>query len=101
MAKKDDLGKNFCADVVNTGWYKETNDTYCASLINIVPANYTRFFNARAYANIPYENADATTVYSEDGAGEGYTGTASKSIQGIASIIQKKDIQILTKDCMT
>ena len=31
-----------------------------------------------------------TTVYSEDGAGEGYTGTASKSIQGIASIIQKK-----------
>lgn len=90
LAKKDDLGKNFCADVVNTGWYKETNDTYCASLINIVPANYTRFFNARAYANIPYENADATTVYSEDGAGEGYTGTVSKSIQGIASIIQKK-----------
>jgi len=32
----------------------------------------------------------ATTVYSEDGAGEGYTGTVSKSIQGIASIIQKK-----------
>lgn len=90
LAKKDDLGKNFCADVVNTGWYRETNDTYCASLINIVPANYTRFFNARAYANIPYENADATTVYSEDGAGEGYTGTVSKSIQGIASIIQKK-----------
>lgn len=90
LTKKDDLGKNFCADVINKGWYKETNDTYCASLINIVPANYTRFFNARAYAHIPYENADATTVYSKDGAGEGYTGTVSKSIQGIASIIQKK-----------
>ena len=52
-------------DVRNKVWYQDITGTYCASLINIVKANYTRIL----YAKIEYENGEIKSIYSEQNEG--------------------------------
>ena len=68
------------------GWKDEATHTFNASLINIVEANYTRYFVAKAYVKVPYANdVPAEYVYSENGADSAVQ--VERSISNIAKII--------------
>lgn len=54
-------------DVENTGWLSNQVGQYCASVVNINPANYTREFVATAYVDIHYLDGSVKTIYGEDG----------------------------------
>lgn len=68
------------------GWKDEATHTFNASLINIVEANYTRYFVAKAYVKVPYANdVPAEYVYSENDANSAVQ--VERSISDIAKTI--------------
>ena len=73
-------------NVKNSGWFNGEVGSYCASLINIVKANYPRTFVARAYAKVTFSDGAEDYVYSQDN-GTAYANTVSRSIKGIAEKI--------------
>lgn len=74
-------------NVENKGWYNNDTGLYCVSLINILEANYTRTFVARAYVKIPYATGDEY-VYSVDN-GQESANQVERTIQSIASRIME------------
>lgn len=73
-------------NVVNKGWKNVETHTFNASLINIVEADYTRYFVAKAYVKVPYANdVPAEYVYSENDAGSAEQ--VERSISDIAKTI--------------
>ena len=73
-------------DVKNTGWLDESTHSYSASLIKIVKANYNRYFVAKAYVKVPYDNAASEYVYSADG--DSYANSVERSISDVAKAIK-------------
>lgn len=73
-------------DVKNTGWLDERTHSYSASLIKIVKANYDRYFVAKAYVKVPYDNAASEYVYSADG--DSYANSVERSISDVAKAIK-------------
>lgn len=73
-------------DVKNTGWLDESTHSYSASLIKIVKANYNRYFVAKAYVKVPYDNAASEYVYSADG--DSYSNSVERSISDVAKAIK-------------
>ena len=76
-------------DVKNTGWLDESTHSYSASLIKIVKANYNRYFVAKAYVEVPYDNAASEYVYSADG--DSYANSVERSISDVAKAIKGND----------
>lgn len=72
-------------NVVNSGWKNADTHTFNASLINIVEANYTRYFVAKAYVKVPYKNGDSAYVYSVSDVDS--TEQVERSISDIAKTI--------------
>lgn len=75
-------------DVENTGWLDEDTHSYSASLINIVKANYDRYFVAKAYVKVPYVKATAEYVYSADDSGNSCANSVKRSISDVAKAIK-------------
>ncbi|WP_302803364.1 hypothetical protein [Eubacterium ventriosum] len=75
-------------DVENTGWLDEDTHSYSASLINIVKANYDRYFVAKAYVKVPYVKAAAEYVYSADDSGNSCANSVKRSISDVATAIK-------------
>ena len=75
-------------DVENTGWLDESTHSYSASLINIVKANYDRYFVAKAYVKVPYVKAAAEYVYSADDSGNSCANSVKRSISDVATAIK-------------
>lgn len=73
-------------DVKNTGWLDESTHSYSASLVKIVKANYNRYFVAKAYVKVPYDNAASEYVYSADG--DSYANSVERSISDVAKAIK-------------
>ena len=73
-------------DVKNTGWLDESTHSYSASLIKIVKANYNRYFVAKAYVKVQYDNAASEYVYSADG--DSYANSVERSISDVAKAIK-------------
>lgn len=73
-------------DVKNIGWLDENTHSYSASLIKIVKANYNRYFVAKAYVKVPYDNAASEYVYSADG--DSYANSVERSISDVAKAIK-------------
>lgn len=72
------------------GWKDADTHTFNASLINIVEANYTRYFVAKAYVKVPYANdVPAEYVYSENDANSAVQ--VERSISDIAKTIQSNN----------
>lgn len=76
-------------NVENKGWYNNDTGLYCVSLINILKANYTRTFVARAYVRIPYATGNEY-VYSVDN-GQESANQVERTIQSIASRIMENE----------
>ena len=51
-------------NIVNEGWADADTLTYFGAVANIVEANYTRDFVARAYVTVTYTNGESVTYYS-------------------------------------
>lgn len=83
-------------DVENTGWLDEDTHSYSASLINIVKANYDRYFVAKAYVEVPYKNAASEYVYSADG--DSYANSVERSISDVAKAISNGGYDGITDD---
>ena len=72
-------------DIKNKGWYNNETGSYCASLVKIVEANYTRTFVTRAYIKVTSNNG-VDYVYSQDN-GDEYSKSVIRTIKGIANSI--------------
>ena len=72
-------------NIENKGWFNDEVGSYCASLVNIVEANYPRTFVARAYIKVT-SNDRVDYVYSQDN-GDEYSESVSRTIKGIANSI--------------
>lgn len=83
-------------DVKNTGWLDERTHSYSASLIKIVKANYDRYFVAKAYVEVPYDNAASEYVYSADG--DSYANSVERSISDVAKAISNGGYDGITDD---
>ena len=83
-------------DVKNTGWLDESTHSYSASLIKIVKANYDRYFVAKAYVEVPYDNAASEYVYSADG--DSYANSVERSISDVAKAISNGGYDGITDD---
>ena len=83
-------------DVKNTGWLDESTHSYSASLIKIVKANYDRYFVAKAYVEVPYDNAAQEYVYSADG--DSYANSVERSISDVAKAISNGGYDGITDD---
>ncbi|WP_288682597.1 hypothetical protein [uncultured Eubacterium sp.] len=85
-------------NVKNAGWLEESTHSYSASLINIVKANYDRYFVAKAYVEVPYKNAASEYVYSADDSGNNCANSVKRSISDIARAIQENGYDGITGD---
>ncbi len=74
-------------NIENKGWFNDEVGSYCASLVNIVEANYPRTFVARAYIKVT-SNDGVDYVYSQDN-GDEYSKSVIRTIKGIANSIFK------------
>lgn len=74
-------------NIENKGWFNDKVGSYCASLVNIVEANYPRTFVARAYIKVT-SNDGVDYVYSQDN-GDEYSKSVIRTIKGIANSIFK------------
>ena len=74
-------------NIENKGWFNDKVGSYCASLVNIVEANYQRTFVARAYIKVT-SNDGVDYVYSQDN-GDEYSKSVIRTIKGIANSIFK------------
>ena len=74
-------------NIENKGWFNDEVGSYCASLVNIVEANYPRTFVARAYIKVTL-NDGVDYVYSQDN-GDEYSKSVIRTIKGIANSIFK------------
>lgn len=74
-------------NIENKGWFNDKVGFYCASLVNIVEANYPRTFVARAYIKVT-SNDGVDYVYSQDN-GDEYSKSVIRTIKGIANSIFK------------
>lgn len=74
-------------NIENKGWFNDKVGSYCASLVNIVEANYPRTFVARAYIKVT-SNDGIDYVYSQDN-GDEYSKSVIRTIKGIANSIFK------------
>ena len=74
-------------NIENKGWFNNKVGSYCASLVNIVEANYPRTFVARAYIKVT-SNDGVDYVYSQDN-GDEYSKSVIRTIKGIANSIFK------------
>lgn len=74
-------------NIENKGWFNNEVGSYCASLVNIVEANYPRTFVARAYIKVT-SNDGVDYVYSQDN-GDEYSKSVIRTIKGIANSIFK------------
>lgn len=74
-------------NIENKGWFEDKVGSYCASLVNIVEANYPRTFVARAYIKVT-SNDGVDYVYSQDNGNE-YSKSVIRTIKGIANSIFK------------
>lgn len=83
-------------NVKNTGWLDESTHSYNASLIKIVKANYDRYFVAKAYVEVPYDNAASEYVYSADG--DSYANSVERSISDVAKAISNGGYDGITDD---
>ena len=72
-------------NIENKGWFNDEVGSYCASLVNILEANYPRTFVARAYIKVT-SNDGVDYVYSQDN-GDEYSESVSRTIKGIANSI--------------
>lgn len=68
-------------NIENKGWFNDKVGSYCASLVNIVEANYPRTFVARAYIKVT-SNDGVDYVYSQDN-GDEYSKSVIRTIKGI------------------
>ena len=85
-------------NVKNAGWLKESTHSYSASLINIVKANYDRYFVAKAYVEVPYKNAASEYVYSADDSGNNCANSVKRSISDVAKAIQENGYDGITDE---
>lgn len=85
-------------NVKNAGWLEESTHSYSASLINIVKANYDRYFVAKAYVEVPYKNAASEYVYSADDSGNNCANSVKRSISDIAKAIYKNGYDGITEE---
>ena len=84
---KLDKANNAELNIENKGWFNDEVGSYCASLVNIVEANYPRTFVARAYIKVT-SNDGVDYVYSQDN-GDEYSKSVIRTIKGIANSIFK------------
>lgn len=85
-------------NVKNAGWLEESTHSYSASLINIVKANYNRYFVAKAYVEVPYKNAASEYVYSADDSGNNCANSVKRSISDVAKAIQENGYDGITDE---
>ena len=80
-------------NIENKGWFNDKVGSYCASLVNIVEANYPRTFVARAYIKVT-SNDGVDYVYSQDN-GDEYSKSVIRTIKGIANSIFKDKTEFI------
>lgn len=83
-------------NVENDGWIDEKSHLYNASLVNIVKANYDRYFVAKAYVKVTYADESSTYVYSKKD-NDVYAESVKRSISDIATAIQKNGYDEITE----
>lgn len=84
-------------NVENDGWIDQKSHLYNASLVNIVKANYDRYFVAKAYVKVTYADESSTYVYSKKD-NDVYAESVKKSISDIAKAIQKNRYDGITDE---
>lgn len=74
-------------NVENDGWIDKNSHLYNASLVDIVKANYDRYFVAKAYVKVTYADKSSTYVYSKKD-NDVYAESVKRSISDIATAIK-------------
>ena len=74
-------------NVENDGWIDKNLHLYNASLVNIVKANYDRYFVAKAYVKVTYADESSTYVYSKKD-NDVYAESVKRSISDVATAIK-------------
>lgn len=74
-------------NVENDGWIDKNSHLYNASLVNIVKANYDRYFVAKAYVKVTYADESSTYVYSKKD-NDVYAESVKRSISDVATAIK-------------
>lgn len=74
-------------NVENDGWIDKNSHFYNASLVNIVKANYDRYFVAKAYVKVTYADESSTYVYSKKD-NDVYAESVKRSISDVATAIK-------------
>lgn len=82
-------------NVENDGWIDKNSHLYNASLVNIVKANYDRYFVAKAYVKVTYADESSTYVYSKKD-NDVYAESVKRSISDIAKAIYEKGYDGIT-----
>lgn len=84
-------------NVENDGWIDKNSHLYNASLVNIVKANYDRYFVAKAYVKVTYADESSTYVYSKKD-NDVYAESVKRSISDIAKAIYENGYDGITDD---
>ena len=82
-------------NVENDGWIDKNSHLYNASLVNIVKANYDRYFVAKAYVKVTYADESSTYVYSKKD-NDVYAESVKRSISDIAKAIYENGYDGIT-----
>lgn len=82
-------------NVENDGWIDKNSHLYNASLVNIVKANYDRYFVAKAYVKVTYADESSTYVYSKKD-NDVYAESVKRSISDIAKAIYENGYEGIT-----
>lgn len=84
-------------NVENDGWIDQKSHLYNASLVNIVKANYDRYFVAKAYVKVTYADESSTYVYSKKD-NDVYAESVKRSISDIAKAIHENRYDGITDE---
>lgn len=82
-------------NVENDGWIDKNSHLYNASLVNIVKANYDRYFVAKAYVKVTYADESSTYVYSKKD-NDVYAESVKRSISDIGKAIYENGYDGIT-----